>query len=287
MTLPSYNSEPTNLHLCILLQRYVSKGRNFIGLLGDMLMPVVSRAGGGMISDELFYQNRMFGSKFSQRDTGYMAAVDVHDIVSPGSPFAHICIHRGSLILLSNSSQSYHLLKCTPSWKSQLAVAPRSKVCGPLFSECWISSCTSYRWHVLSQLMLALTSSCQSGQLFACGFSLPIVDLSDHSCIRQKVPERSRKLSFLREHVSFSLSLIFGQKIKCYSLFGVDPYVCPSLLGRLRNKFVIIKVLPTGIFQILDYPLRLPLSKALILQKSMIYCAQLPVNKVISFFLVN
>lgn len=150
MTLPSYNSEPTSFHPWVFpLRDMLPRGRISLAYLEHVFSPVVRRAGEGgcLSSDAPFYQNGMFGGKFSQRDTGYKAAVDVHDIVSPGCPFAHIPIHRSLLIPSFNSTESYHILKCTPSWKSQPAAAPRSKVRGLLFPKYWISSCTSYLRH--------------------------------------------------------------------------------------------------------------------------------------------
>lgn len=60
-------------------------------------------------SHELSCQNRIFGGRLSQRDSGCMEIIDVCYIVSPGYPFAHIPIHRISLIISSNITQPYHI----------------------------------------------------------------------------------------------------------------------------------------------------------------------------------
>lgn len=65
-------------------------------------------------------------------------------------------------------------LKCTPSWKSQPAIAPASKVLGPVLSKYRISRCTSSLWQRPFQCMLALTSNGHTCNSLPKGFLWPL-----------------------------------------------------------------------------------------------------------------
>lgn len=101
-------------------------------------------------SDELFYQTECLRENSPRKMLGrWSYRWPLHSF-----PWSHPVLHN----------HTTHLTY-PPSWKSQPAVALRSKDLGPWFSEYRIFRCTSYLHHIEFQCVLALTSNCQHLQL--------------------------------------------------------------------------------------------------------------------------